>query len=68
MFEVIFFIFTCVSKKSILNFRNVDGEIVNLLNRRREDCVKYEGYEHEEKCAKMFDDFDKASLNYFIKC
>lgn len=41
---------------------------MNILRKRKEDCVLYEGYEHKEKCKKIFDDFDQASLNWFIKC
>lgn len=46
----------------------MEAEIVNILRKRKEDCVLYEGYEHKEKCKKIFDDFDEASLNWFIKC
>ncbi|KFM56669.1 NADH dehydrogenase [ubiquinone] 1 beta subcomplex subunit 10, partial [Stegodyphus mimosarum] len=47
--------------------RAVDGHIVALLGRRKLDCVKYEGYESQERCKKIFDDHKEALLNYFIK-
>ncbi|XP_015921538.1 NADH dehydrogenase [ubiquinone] 1 beta subcomplex subunit 10 [Parasteatoda tepidariorum] len=47
--------------------KNLDASILNLLNRRRTECVRYEGHERHERCKKMFDDFEEASLNYFIK-
>lgn len=49
-------------------FRDVDGHIVNLLRRRTEDCVAYEGFENEARCKKVFADYDEAALNWFIKC
>ena len=49
-------------------FRKVDAAIVNLLMRRKEECVLWEGHESKERCKKIFDDYDEASLNYFIKC
>ncbi|XP_054711330.1 NADH dehydrogenase [ubiquinone] 1 beta subcomplex subunit 10-like [Uloborus diversus] len=45
----------------------VDGFILQILNDRRTECLKYEGHDSEERCKKIFDDYDEAVLNHFIK-
>ena len=47
--------------------KDVDGAIVNILRRRYEECVSYEGHERHERCKKINDDYDEAALNFFIK-
>ncbi|GFY59635.1 NADH dehydrogenase 1 beta subcomplex subunit 10 [Trichonephila inaurata madagascariensis] len=46
---------------------SVDGAIVDILRKRKVECARYEGYEREEKCRKIFQDYTEAELNYFIK-
>uniref|UniRef100_G3MP36 NADH dehydrogenase [ubiquinone] 1 beta subcomplex subunit 10 n=2 Tax=Amblyomma TaxID=6942 RepID=G3MP36_AMBMU len=44
----------------------VDSKIVNLLSRRRDDCMTYE-MGNEEKCQHIIDQYKQAELNWFIK-
>uniref|UniRef100_A0A6M2E4H1 NADH dehydrogenase [ubiquinone] 1 beta subcomplex subunit 10 n=1 Tax=Amblyomma tuberculatum TaxID=48802 RepID=A0A6M2E4H1_9ACAR len=46
--------------------REVDTKIVNLLSRRRDDCLIYE-MGNEEKCQPVIDQYKEAELNWFIK-
>ncbi|GFQ83863.1 NADH dehydrogenase 1 beta subcomplex subunit 10, partial [Trichonephila clavata] len=46
---------------------SVDGAIVDILRKRKVECVRYEGYESQERCRKIFQDYAEAELNYFIK-
>lgn len=48
--------------------RQVEGRIVDLLNRRKLDCVRYEGHERHERCKEIFEQYEEANKNYFIKC
>ncbi|XP_050032473.1 NADH dehydrogenase [ubiquinone] 1 beta subcomplex subunit 10 [Dermacentor andersoni] len=46
--------------------REVDGKIVNLLSRRRDDCMSYELYD-TQKCEPIIQQYKEAELNWFIK-
>uniref|UniRef100_A0A023FU05 NADH dehydrogenase [ubiquinone] 1 beta subcomplex subunit 10 n=1 Tax=Amblyomma parvum TaxID=251391 RepID=A0A023FU05_AMBPA len=46
--------------------REVDGKIVNLLARRRDDCMIYERA-NEEKCQPIIEQYKEAEVNWFIK-
>ncbi|CAL1280664.1 unnamed protein product [Larinioides sclopetarius] len=45
----------------------IDGAIVDILRKRKVECVRYEGHERHERCKKIFDEYTEAELNYFIK-
>ncbi|KAK7085079.1 NADH-ubiquinone oxidoreductase subunit 10 [Halocaridina rubra] len=45
----------------------VDNEVLNILRQRQEDCIMYERPNHVEKCAEIFEAYDKAAENWFIK-
>ncbi|KAF8792322.1 Beta-scruin like protein [Argiope bruennichi] len=45
----------------------VDAAIVDILRKRKLECVRYEGHERHEKCKQIFDEYAEAELNYFIK-
>uniref|UniRef100_U5EWT9 NADH dehydrogenase [ubiquinone] 1 beta subcomplex subunit 10 n=1 Tax=Corethrella appendiculata TaxID=1370023 RepID=U5EWT9_9DIPT len=47
--------------------RMVDNEIVNIMRQRFEDCVLYETPDHMKKCTPIFDAYNKAAENWFIK-
>ncbi|GAB6032646.1 hypothetical protein CHUAL_011524 [Chamberlinius hualienensis] len=47
--------------------KKVDVEIVNILRRRKEECRVYEYPDHREKCAQIYEDYEQAAENYFIK-
>jgi len=47
--------------------RMVDNEVLNIIRQRKEDCVMYEGADSKFKCAKLFEEYDKAAENWFIK-
>ncbi|CDW60217.1 NDUFB10 domain containing protein [Trichuris trichiura] len=44
----------------------VDGFILDILRNRMRNCRVYYGNE-DYKCAKCFDEFEEAELNYYIK-
>ncbi|KAH7943665.1 NADH dehydrogenase [ubiquinone] 1 beta subcomplex subunit 10 [Rhipicephalus sanguineus] len=46
--------------------REVDGKIVHLLGRRRDDCFTYE-LNDPQKCDAIVEQFREAELNWFIK-
>ncbi|XP_039300414.1 NADH dehydrogenase [ubiquinone] 1 beta subcomplex subunit 10-like [Nilaparvata lugens] len=48
--------------------RKVDSQILQILRARVEDCFIYEGYEANEKCKPLQDQYTEASTNWFIKC
>jgi NADH dehydrogenase (ubiquinone) 1 beta subcomplex subunit 10 len=48
--------------------RFVDNEILSILRRRFEDCVLYESPDHKVKCQPLFDQYNEAAENWFIKC
>ncbi|KAG8199238.1 hypothetical protein JTE90_003665 [Oedothorax gibbosus] len=45
----------------------VEGKIVDILNRRKLDCYRHEGHERHERCKEIFEQFEEANKNYFIK-
>jgi len=47
--------------------RFVDNEILSILRRRFEDCVLYESPDHKVKCQPLFDQYNEAAENWFIK-
>ncbi|KAG8230018.1 hypothetical protein J437_LFUL008459 [Ladona fulva] len=47
--------------------RLVDNDILHILRLRFEDCVLYEGPESKEKCKGLYDEYQKAAENWFIK-
>jgi len=48
--------------------RFVDNEVLSILRRRFEDCVLYESPDHKVKCQPLFDQYNEAAENWFIKC
>nr|CAG4641390.1 EOG090X0LTN [Eulimnadia texana] len=45
----------------------VDEEIVSILRQRMKECLIYESPDHQVKCAKIIEDYEKAAENWFIK-
>ncbi|GFG29997.1 hypothetical protein Cfor_00589 [Coptotermes formosanus] len=45
----------------------VDNEVLSILRRRFEDCVLYESPDHKVKCQPLFDQYNEAAENWFIK-
>jgi hypothetical protein len=47
----------------------VDGAIVGILRKRKEECLFWHGKEEGRiKCQKAIDDYETSATNYFIKC
>ncbi|XP_012267111.2 NADH dehydrogenase [ubiquinone] 1 beta subcomplex subunit 10 [Athalia rosae] len=47
--------------------KKVDNEILNILRQRFEDCVLYEGHDAKEKCTPIYQQYEDASTNWFMK-
>lgn len=48
--------------------RFVDNEVLSILRHRFEDCILYESPDHKVKCQPLFDQYNEAAENWFIKC
>lgn len=46
----------------------VDNEVLSILRQRFEDCTLYEAPDHMVKCKPIFEQYEKAAENWFIKC
>ncbi|XP_076366304.1 NADH dehydrogenase (ubiquinone) PDSW subunit isoform X1 [Tachypleus tridentatus] len=47
--------------------KQVDSEILNILKQRRDECLLYENPDHQVRCKKVLEDYQKAAENWFIK-
>ncbi|XP_046741140.1 NADH dehydrogenase [ubiquinone] 1 beta subcomplex subunit 10 [Diprion similis] len=45
----------------------VESDIMNILRQRFEDCALYEGHDHMTKCQHIWDQYNEATTNWFIK-
>ncbi|XP_015516769.1 NADH dehydrogenase [ubiquinone] 1 beta subcomplex subunit 10 [Neodiprion pinetum] len=45
----------------------VESDIINILRQRFEDCTLYEGHDQTAKCRHLWDQYNEASTNWFIK-
>lgn len=52
----------------LIFYRRVDSSILWILRRRFEECVMYESPLHEEKCRPLYNTYNDALDNWFIKC
>ncbi|CAG9863541.1 unnamed protein product [Phyllotreta striolata] len=59
----------CITEADIQFKRDrlVDSEIVAILRSRFEDCTLYEAPDHLEKCHNLWEIYNDATTNYFIK-
>lgn len=52
-------------------FRLVDLNIVRILRKRKNECMRWYNYEKEDVyqfCGPMFTEYEDAAVNYYIKC
>uniref|UniRef100_A0A481SWN5 NADH dehydrogenase [ubiquinone] 1 beta subcomplex subunit 10 n=1 Tax=Eurycantha calcarata TaxID=93610 RepID=A0A481SWN5_9NEOP len=45
----------------------VDSAILNILRQRFEDCVMYETPDHKRKCQPLYEQYNAATEDWFIK-
>ncbi|XP_063240701.1 NADH dehydrogenase [ubiquinone] 1 beta subcomplex subunit 10 [Bacillus rossius redtenbacheri] len=45
----------------------VESAILNIVRQRFEDCVMYEKPDHKVKCQPLYDQYNEAAENWFIK-
>jgi len=52
----------------LYSYRQVDSGILWILRRRFEECVLYEQPNDKETCAPLWETYNVALDNWFIKC
>ncbi|XP_056643209.1 NADH dehydrogenase [ubiquinone] 1 beta subcomplex subunit 10 [Diorhabda sublineata] len=59
----------CIAEANLQFKRDklVDSDILSILRERYEDCALYEAPDHLEKCRPLFDQYQEATTNWFIK-
>ncbi|KAJ8897897.1 hypothetical protein PR048_003254 [Dryococelus australis] len=67
--NAIWFICLLLKQSSLCSsYRLVDSAILNILRQRFEDCVVYETPDHKVKCQPLYDQYNEAAENWFVKC
>ncbi|OQV24335.1 putative NADH dehydrogenase [ubiquinone] 1 beta subcomplex subunit 10 [Hypsibius exemplaris] len=47
--------------------KEVDGEIVNILRKRKDECVQYEREDWAKNCAEAMEEYEHNYTNFFIR-